>query len=107
MKSKDIRFLGDSLNRIKDFPSDARQEAGFQLDQVQRGREPNDWKPFSDVGAGVKEIIIKEVSGAFREMYVARFADYVYVLHAFQKKTQKTEKQDIDLAKKRYKEIKP
>ena len=102
---KKINFLGDSLDRIKGFPSDAKQEAGYQLDRVQRGREPNDWKPFVDIGAGVKEIRIKEASGAFRVMYVASFAEFIYVLHAFQKKSQKTEKKDIDLAIKRYKEI--
>ena len=105
MKIKTIRFLGDSLERIKNFPADAKQESGYQLDQIQRGREPNDWKSFPDVGAGVREIRIKETSGAFRVMYVTKFAESIYVLHAFQKKTQKTEKRDINLAKQRYKEI--
>ena len=107
MKIKPVKFLGDSLEKIKSFPYEVKQEAGYQIDQIQRGRTPDNWKPFNDIGAGVKEIRIKESSGIYRVMYIAKFADFIYVLHAFQKKTQKTEKKDIDLAKKRLKEIKP
>lgn len=99
---KPIEFLGSSLDDLRMFPASARSEAGHQLDQVQNGREPDDWKPMPTVGQGVKEIRIRDVAGAFRVMYVAKFADVVYVLHCFQKKTQKTSKGDIDLAEKRY-----
>jgi phage-related protein len=74
-------------------------------DRVQRGRDPDDWKPMNNVGQGVKEIRIRDAAGAFRVMYVAKFADAVYVLHCFQKKTQKTRKADLDLAGQRYREL--
>jgi phage-related protein len=76
--------------------------AGFQLDQVQHGNEPNDWKPMTSVGAGVWEIRIRDAAGAFRVLYLAKLADAVYVLHCFQKKTEKTAKTDLELAKRRY-----
>jgi phage-related protein len=82
-----------------------RREAGYQLDRVQRGREADDWKPMNSVGQGVREIRIRDAAGAFRVMYVAKFADAVYVLHCFQKKTQKTRKADLDLARQRYREL--
>ena len=95
---KEIRFCGRSLDVLRGFPSDAKREAGYQLDRVQRGLEPNDWKPMPTIGAGVREIRIMH-EGQYRVIYVARFADSIHVLHAFQKKTQKTRKQDIDAAK--------
>jgi phage-related protein len=76
-----------------------------QLDQVQHGQEPDDWKPMNTVGQGVREIRIRDAAGAFRIIYVAKFADAVYVLHCFQKKTQKTSKTDLDLATKRYRDL--
>ena len=97
--------MGDSLDQIRAFPSNARQDAGFQIDLVQRGKDPDDWKPMKTVGKGVREIRIREASGIYRVIYLATLKDMVYVLHAFQKKTQKTRKSDIDLARKRLKEI--
>jgi phage-related protein len=102
---KPIEFRGDSLDRLREFPREARREAGFQLDRVQRGLEPFDWKPMSSVGAGVREIRVRDESRAFRVLYVGKFEDAVYVLHCFQKKTQATPKRDIDLAEKRYREL--
>lgn len=102
---KAVVWLGDSLKAVRAFPDDAKSEAGYQLNKVQEGEDPSDWKPMITVGAGVREIRIKEDSGAFRVLYVAKFEDAVYVLHAFQKKTQKTRKQDIDLASERYKAL--
>ena len=104
-KLKLIEFRGGSLDDLRAFPLHARREAGYQLDQVQNGQEPDDWKPMMTVGQGVKEIRIRDVSGAFRVMYVAKFADAVFVLHCFQKKTQKTSKADLDLAAKRYRDL--
>ena len=82
-----------------------RREAGYQIDLVQRGRDPDDWKPISTIGGGVREIRIRDSNGAFRVIYVATFADAIYILHCFQKKTQKTLQIDIDLAAKRYRDI--
>ena len=102
---KPIEFRGTSLDDLRDFPLTAKREAGHQLDQVQNGQEPDDWKPKATVGQGVKEIRIRDASGAFRALYVAKFADAVYVLHCFQKKSEKTSKADIDLAAKRYRDL--
>lgn len=103
---KDIEFLGDSLARLRVFPNSARREAGFQLDRVQRGNDPDDWKPLNTVGAGVREIRIRDKSGAFRVVYVAQFSDAIYVLHAFVKKTRATAQRDIELARARLKMLK-
>ncbi|MCA6223451.1 MAG: type II toxin-antitoxin system RelE/ParE family toxin [Phenylobacterium sp.] len=95
---KAVVFLGDSLSRLREFPESARATAGFQLHQLQRGLDPDDWKPMGTIGPGVREIRIREASGAFRVIYLAKLEDRVLVLHAFQKKTQKTAQKDIDLA---------
>lgn len=95
---KQIAFVGDSLACLRDFPDDARSTAGYQLREVQKGSDPSDWKPMTTIGSGVREIRIREASGAFRIIYVASIGDQVVVLHAFQKKTQKTPQKDIDLA---------
>jgi phage-related protein len=101
---KPIAFLGGSLDDLRGFPSDARRQAGYQLDRVQRGLDPDDWRPMPAVGVGVREIRVRERAGAFRVIYVATFADVVYVLHAFQKKTRQTAKRDVDLAALRLRE---
>lgn len=98
---KPVTFLGDSLARLRDFPEKARLEAGYQLSEVQRGNDPADWKPIKTVGAGVREIRIREAAGAFRVIYLATLPDRVLVLHAFEKKTQQTPHKDIDLAARR------
>ncbi len=103
--SKPVEFLGSSLEDLRGFPLTARREAGYQLDQVQNGREPDDWKPMTAVGQGVREIRIRDESGAFRVVYVAKFANAIYVLHCFQKKTGKTSRTDVELAAKRYREL--
>ncbi|NVO06117.1 MAG: type II toxin-antitoxin system RelE/ParE family toxin [Rhodoferax sp.] len=102
---KPIAFRGGSLDDLRDFPLEARREAGYQLDRVQQGQEPTDWKPMHTLGSGVQEIRIRDATGAFRVIYVAKFADAVYVLHCFQKKTQRTSKKDLDLAAKRYRDL--
>jgi phage-related protein len=99
---KPIYWVGTSYKDLVSFPVNVKQEAGYQLHRVQNGLDPENWKPFATIGAGVKEIRIKEETGAFRVIYVAKFKERIYVLHAFQKKTQKTRKQDIDIAKTRY-----
>lgn len=106
MAFKPITFHGDSLDRLREFPDDARQQAGHELHQVQKGIEPTDWKPMPTVGAGVREIRVGDASGAYRVIYIAALLDAVHVLHAFQKKTQKTTKRDLDLASTRLKELK-
>ncbi len=100
---KDVRFVGGSLDDLKNFPVSARRDAGFELSNVQSGLQPSDWKPMSAVGAGTGEIRIKDEAGIYRVIYVAKFEEAVYVLHAFEKKTRKTSKADIALARARYK----
>jgi len=102
---KSIRFLGDSLKRLREFPEEARQDAGYQLDKVQRGEQPDDFKPMPSIGKGVEEIRIWDDAGTFRVIYTARLKAAVVVLHAFQKKTQTTSKQNIDLARARWAQL--
>lgn len=99
-----MRWLGDSLEAVKDFSDEARREAGHQLGRVQEGDEPTDWKPMETVGAGVREIRIR-VEKAYRVLYVAKFSEAIYVIHAFEKKTQKTSKADLELASNRYRQL--
>jgi phage-related protein len=102
---KQVIWMGSSKEDLKAFPQEARREVGYQLEHVQEGVDPDDWKPMSTVGAGVREIRVRESSGAFRCIYVATRPEGVYVLHCFQKKTQKTSHQDLDLAQRRFKSI--
>lgn len=102
---KTVLFVGSALDDLRDFPAGARRAAGYQLDRVQHNLEPSDWKPMSSIGAGVQEIRIRDGSGAYRIIYVARFMEAVYVLHCFQKKSQKTSKRDLDLASSRYEQL--
>jgi phage-related protein len=102
---KDIEFLGDSLDALRSFPDRARRAAGFALDQVQRGLEPLDWKPMSTIGRGVQEIRVREQRGAFRVIYLARLPEAVFVLHCFEKKTQRTPVRDIETARQRFSEL--
>jgi len=94
-------FIDTAQDDLRDFPKEARRDAGFELNAVQNGLEPNSWKPMTTVGPGVKEIRIQDDIGIYRVIYIANFEEAVYVLHAFQKKTQKTRKSDLDLAKSR------
>jgi phage-related protein len=87
---KPIVFRATSLDDLRAFPATVRRMAGFQLDRVQHGEEPNDWKPMRSVGPGVREIRVHSADGAFRVIYVASFGDAIYVLHCFQKKSQRT-----------------
>jgi phage-related protein len=101
---KPLVWLGSSHDDIRRFPGVDRQEAGFELYQVQRGHEPSDWKPMPTVGSGVKEIRLHG-HNEYRVMYIAKFAEAVYVLHAFIKKTQQTSRADIELARTRFKQL--
>jgi phage-related protein len=102
---KPLKFLGNSRSALRSFPENARREAGHELDSVQQGEDPTDWKPMNTIGAGVREIRIRDEQGIFRVMYLAKFADTIYVLHCFQKKTQRTSTTDIQIATQRYREL--
>lgn len=89
---KPIDWRGSSLDDLRDFPEAARKMAGEELRKLQRGETPYDWRPFPEVGPGVNEIRIGCADGWFRVMYVAKFAEAIYVLHSFQKSSRKTAK---------------
>jgi phage-related protein len=99
---KSVHFVGTSRGDIRQLPDSAQETAGFQLFKVQQGKEPDDWKPMPTVGPGVQEIRVRDERGAFRVFYVAKFEEAVYVLHVFQKRSQKTACADLDLGKSRY-----
>lgn len=101
IRFKPVVWLDDSRKRVRDFPATARQRAGFELWEVQQGNDPSDWKPMTSVGSGVREIRIR-ADGEFRVLYIASFEEAVYVLHAFQKKSRRTPKADLDLSGTRY-----
>jgi phage-related protein len=100
-----VCFLGDSLKCLRDFPDGAKSDAGYQLDKVQRGEQPDDFKPMPSIGPGVEEIRVWDDQGTYRVIYTARKTDAVYVLHAFQKKTRQTADRDVIIAKKRFAEL--
>src|SRR6185503_7379344 len=101
---KTITWLGDTHSKIKSCPDIVRQQIGYNLDKVQKGMDPCDWKPMNSVGKGAKEIRIHE-ENEYRVFYVAKFEESVYVLHSFVKKTEQTTQKDIELGKKRYAEM--
>ena len=98
---KPIAWVGDSHERMRAFPADAKHDAGYQLELVQAGSSPKDWKPMPSIGMGVNEIRVR-AGGAFRVVYVAKFPEAVYVLHAFEKRSRKTPQGDIALARSRF-----
>lgn len=104
---KTITWMGSSRDDLVAFPADVRREAGYQLERVQRTEEPCDWKPMSAIGPGVREIRIRDESGAFRVLYLSTGLEGIYVLHCFQKKARKTAKRDLQLARNRFKAISP
>jgi len=102
---KRVVFVGSALRDIRAFPDDARSEAGYQLGRVQRGLEPDHWKPMTGIGPGVREIRVRDGSGAFQVIYIATWDEAIYVLHAFQKRTQRTAQRDLGLAATRLRQL--
>lgn len=101
---KPIIWMGSSKQDLRRFPKNTQRQAGYQLYKVQLGKEPSDSRSMPTIGKGVKEIRVR-TKDAYRVFYVAKFQEAVYVLHTFQKKTQKTSKRDIQLGQQRYKEM--
>lgn len=104
-EEKSISWVGTTYDDLLGLPAGALQDAGFQLSKVQRGLEPEDWKSFDEIGAGTREIRVRDSSGAYRIVYVAKFEEAVYVLHCFMKKTQVTSLQDRRIAETRYRAV--
>ena len=101
---KRLIWLGDAHETVKEYSINVRREIGYNLDKIQRGLNPHDWRPMVGVGQGVRELRIHE-ENEYRVLYVAKFQEAVYVLHGFTKKTQQTNKKDLDVGKKRYLEL--
>jgi phage-related protein len=99
-----VVFEGNTLETLRQLPDNARLRSGYEIDRAQRDKEPENWKPFPSVGQGVREIRV-QVGKQYRIIYIAKFEDKVHVLHVFEKKSQKTRKSDIEIAKNRLKEV--
>jgi len=102
---KKLRFVGDSIKRLRLFPEAVRKDVGYQLERVQFGEEPEDVKYLVGIGSGIQEIRSRDESGAFRVVYIARFAEAIYVLHAFQKKSEATQKRELELVRQRIEQL--
>lgn len=101
---KQLVWRGSSRSRIREFPSEAQDIVGHELMRVQFGRSPADWRPMSSVGPGAIEIRVHRPH-EHRVIYVATFPEAIYVLHCFEKKTQKTSRNDIDIARNEYADL--
>jgi phage-related protein len=101
---KPVIWVGSARDDLRGFPADARQVAGFQLWRLQHGLEPNDWKPMPSIGVGVREVRV-HTRQEHRVVYLAKFDDAVYVLHAFQKRSQQTPKRDLEVARQRLRDL--
>ena len=101
---KALFWAGSSLQDVRAFPEDARRIVGHELHLVQQGLEPDDWKALPSVGPGVYELRIR-TRLEHRVFYVAKLAEGIYVLHAFEKKTQRLPRKDLELARERYRDI--
>jgi phage-related protein len=104
VSDKPLAWLGSARRDVRAFPAVARRRSGFQLRRVQRGLDPEDWKPMPGIGPGVREIRI-QTELEHRVFYVATFAEAVYVVHAFEKRTRKTPPQELKLARDRYRAL--
>ena len=102
---KPVYFVGTSREDLRELSETVQETAGFQLFKVQQGKEPDDWKPMTTVGPGVQELRVRDESGAHRIFYVAKFEEAVYVLHVFEKRSQKTARADLELGKNRYADL--
>ncbi len=97
MTAKPLIWIGSSRADVRAFPADARRIAGFQLWRVQQGLHPNDWEPMGTVGAGVRGVRV-HTELEHRVLYIAKFTEGVYVLHAFEKRSQKTPQRELEIA---------
>lgn len=98
---KKLDWVGNTRERLKRFPEEARREGGRQLRRVQYGLEPEDWKPMTSAGSGVIEIRLHQPH-EYRVLYLANLHEAVYVIHAFEKKTQQTRQHELSIARRNY-----
>lgn len=105
MMLKRVVFESRALDDLREFPASVRKEIGFQLERLQAGKEANDWKPMKSIAMGAIEIRVQVFLGAWRAICIVKMVDAIYVLHVFQKKTQATSKNDLDIASSRFKDL--
>ena len=103
-EEKAIGWRASALDDVRAFPDEARREAGYQLHLLQQGNAPDDWKPMPTVGPGTIEVRI-HVGTEHRVFVVSKFEEAIYVLHAFDKTSQRTSKHDLELAERRYRDL--
>ena len=102
---KPVHFVGTAREDLRELPEPVQETAGFQLFEIQQGKESDDWKPMPAVGSGVHEIRVRDERGAYRIFYVAKFGEAVYVLHVLEKRSQITAMADLELGKSRYADL--
>jgi phage-related protein len=104
-RPKNLEAIGDSIEVIRGFPQSVKEDIGFQLHLVQIGETPTDFRPMPEIGAGTYEVRVREPSGWYRAFDVTKFEEAIYLLHAFEKKTNTTSKKDKDIGKTRYRDM--
>lgn len=104
-KRKPLQFWERSIDEFREFPAHIKDDGGYQLDLLQQGLKPADFKPMTTIGPGAFELRLDDDKNEYRVIYVVKLEDAVWVLHAFQKTTKKTSKKDIQLAKSRYEKL--
>ncbi|MGH9429756.1 MAG: type II toxin-antitoxin system RelE/ParE family toxin [Terriglobia bacterium] len=102
---KPVHFLGTAREDLRTLGEDVRETIGFQLYKLQQGLLPDDWKPMPGLGVGVNELRAREEGKAYRVIYVAKFAEAIYVLHVFAKKARKAPRHDVAIARQRYQQL--
>lgn len=102
---KPLIWCGSTRKDLLAFPDDARRQSGFRLLLVQRGQDPDGWKPMTTIGPGVREIRVQDERSAWRVIYLCDRPEGIYVLHAFREKTERTSQRDIELARERFRMI--
>ena len=102
-----VAWVGTSLEEMQELPKAIRKAVGFQIHLLQEGVDPDDFKPMPSVGSGVYEIRVRNELGqnTGRCFYVVKFKEAIFILHAFEKKKQKTPKANLDKGQERYKEL--
>jgi phage-related protein len=101
---RSLCWVGSARTDLRRFPAEARARAGHQLHLVQCGLEPADWKPMPTVGVGVRELRIRS-GREHRVFFVARFGEVIHVLHAFEKKSRRTSRSDLEIGQVRYRAV--
>ncbi len=104
----DLYWCGSSLGDLRAFPKSAKISLGREIDRLEHGALPINYKPLKSLGkgiTGVYEIRTSDDGKIYRVAYVAKFGDDIVILHCWNKKTQTTSESDKKLIVKRYREF--